>query len=122
MVAAVALRNENPVKHEPPTPSRDEVLARYRHLREISKRHHSKALDFLSAGAMLQHARRLGLAHGKTLMLDSIDELPWPSTWRSTPLPSAARGQSTATPDRHSLPRAPTRRSCSGPCAMHASQ
>ena len=25
---------------------------------------------------MLQHARRLGLAHGKTLMLDSIDELP----------------------------------------------
>lgn len=76
MVAAVALRNENPVKHEPPTPSRDEVLARYRHLREISKRHHSKALDFLCAGAMLQHARRLGLAHGKTLMLDSIDELP----------------------------------------------
>lgn len=76
MVAAVALRNENPVKHEPPTPSRDEVLARYRHLREISERHHSKALDFLSADAMLQHARRLGLAHGKTLMLDSIDELP----------------------------------------------
>ena len=52
MVVAVALRNENPVKHEPPTPSRDEVLARYRHLREISKRHHSKALDFLSADAL----------------------------------------------------------------------
>ena len=75
MVAAVALGNENDVERQLPTPSRGEVLARYRHLREISKRHHSKALDFLSADAMLHHARRLGLAVGKTLMLDSMDEL-----------------------------------------------
>ncbi len=75
MVAAVALRNANAAERRPPTPSRGEVLARYRHLREISKRHHSKALDCLSANAMLHHARRLGLADGKTLMLDSMDEL-----------------------------------------------
>jgi hypothetical protein len=74
MVAA-ALRMRNTFEHQAPTPSRGEVLARYRHLREISKRHHSKALDFLSADAILHHARRLGLAAGKTLFLDSMDEL-----------------------------------------------
>jgi hypothetical protein len=37
------------------------VLARYRHLREISKRHHSEILKFLSKDTILHHARRLGL-------------------------------------------------------------
>jgi len=74
MVAAV-LRTQSTFEQPESTLSRGEVLARYRHLREISKRHHSKALDFLSADAMLHHARRLGLAAGKTLLLDSMDEL-----------------------------------------------
>ena len=65
----------NVFEHQAPGPNRGEVLARYRHLREISKRHHSKVLDFLSHDAMLHHARRLGLAVGRTLILDSIDEL-----------------------------------------------
>ena len=73
MVAAVALRTEGNV--EPQVPSRDEVLARYRHLREISKRHHSDALKLLSRDAILHQARRLGLADGKVLILDSMDEL-----------------------------------------------
>lgn len=73
MVAAVALRTEDNV--EPQVPSRGEVLARYRHLREISKRHHSDALKLLSRDAILHHARRLGLADGKVLILDSMDEL-----------------------------------------------
>lgn len=75
MVAAVALRKGNTVEPQATSPGRGEVLARYRHLREISKRHHSAVQDFLSADAMLHQARRLGLAHGKTLMLDSMDEL-----------------------------------------------
>lgn len=75
MVAAVAFRKENALEHQAPSPGRGEVLARYRHLREISARHHSKAMDFLSAGAVLRHARRMGLAEGKTLILDSMDEL-----------------------------------------------
>ena len=75
MVAAVALRNENALAHEGIAPSRGEVLARYRHLREISNRHHSSALDFLSQDAVLHHARRLHLGHGKTLILDSMQEL-----------------------------------------------
>jgi hypothetical protein len=55
--------------------SRAEVLTRYRHLREISKRHHSAALDFLTKDAIIFQARRIGLAQGKTLVLDSIDDL-----------------------------------------------
>lgn len=74
MIAAV-LRTQIAFEHQTPTPSRGDVLARYRHLREISKRHHSKVMDFLSRDTILHHARRLGLAAGKTLLLDSMDEL-----------------------------------------------
>ena len=74
MVAAV-LRPQSAVEHQAPTPSRGDVLGRYRHLREISKRHHSEVMDFLPRNTILHHARRLGLAAGKTLLLDSMDEL-----------------------------------------------
>jgi hypothetical protein len=73
VVVAVAVRTEDIV--EPQVPSRGEVLTRYRHLREISKRHHSAALKLLSRDAILHHARRLGLTDGKILILDSMDEL-----------------------------------------------
>ena len=73
MVAAIALREENAGPAAAPT--RAEVLARYRRLRAISKRHHTATLDFLSADAIVHHARQLGLAVGKTLVLDSMDEL-----------------------------------------------
>jgi hypothetical protein len=56
--------------------SRDEVLARYRHLRKISKRHHSELVThYLSYDAILRDARRIGLAVGKTLILEDVDEL-----------------------------------------------
>ena len=74
MAAAVALRKADAVE-DVNAPSRDEVLARYRHLREIGKQHHSKVLDFLSEDAVLRHARKLGLAVGRTLILDSMDVL-----------------------------------------------
>jgi hypothetical protein len=73
-MVAVALREENTVEQQTP-PSRGEVLARYRHLRKISKRHHSDAMKFLSRDAILHHARRLGLTLGKTLILGNMDEL-----------------------------------------------
>jgi hypothetical protein len=75
MVAAIGLRKENAVEPQAPSPSRREVLARYRHLREISKRHLSDAMKFLSQDAILRHARRLGLARGKTVILDNMDEI-----------------------------------------------
>jgi hypothetical protein len=72
MAAAVALREQNTVAGAAAS-SRHEVLARYRHLRNISKRHHSQVMDFLSRDAVLHHARRLGLTIGRTLVLDSLD-------------------------------------------------
>ena len=72
MAAAVALREKTPSRAAAAA-SRDEVLARYRRLRDISKRHHSKAMDFLSRDALLHQARRLGLTVGKMLVLDSLD-------------------------------------------------
>ena len=73
--AAVGLRKDNAVAKPAAVLSRTEVLTRYRHLREISKQHHSAALDFLSKDAIISQARRLGLAQGKTLVLDSMDDL-----------------------------------------------
>jgi hypothetical protein len=75
MVNAVAFRAENNIEQHEPLPSRGEVLARYRHLREICKRHHSDALKLVSRAAILHQARRLGLADGNFLILDSMDEL-----------------------------------------------
>ena len=73
--AAVGLWKDNAVAKPAAVLGRAEVLTRYRHLREISKQHHSAALDFLSKDAVISQARRLGLAQGKTLVLDSMDDL-----------------------------------------------
>ena len=75
MVAAAVVRKDIVVARPEALLSRAEVLTRYRHLREISKQHHSTALDFLSKDTILSQARRLGLAQGKTLVLDSMDDL-----------------------------------------------
>ena len=75
VAAAVDLRKDIAVARPAALLSRAEVLTRYRHLREISKRHHSAALDFLSKDAIISQARRIGLAQGKTLVLDSMDDL-----------------------------------------------
>ena len=75
MVAAVGLRIENTVEPQALSPGRGELLARYRHLREISKQHLSDAMKFLSRDAVMHHARRLGLTLGKTIIVDNMDEL-----------------------------------------------
>ena len=73
--AAAGLWKDNSVARPAAELGRTEVLTRYRHLREISKQHHSAALDFLSSDAIISQARRLGLAQGKTLVLDSMNDL-----------------------------------------------
>jgi hypothetical protein len=55
--------------------TRADILARYLHLREISKSLHEGVLKLVSGDALLNHARRLGLAQGKTLLLDDMDEM-----------------------------------------------
>jgi hypothetical protein len=72
---AGALRKQSSFEQQVPSQSREAVLARYRHLRAISAMHHSKAMDFLSKDTFVQQARRLGLAAGRTLICDSMEEL-----------------------------------------------
>ena len=73
---ALALRKDNlPANNVAASRSREQVLARYRQLREISKQHLDAIVERLSADAFLHQARRLGLARGKTLILDDMDEL-----------------------------------------------
>jgi len=55
--------------------TRDEILQRYRHLRRISIGHHSGAMAFVSKQAVLEHAKRLGLATGGMLVAESEAEM-----------------------------------------------
>jgi hypothetical protein len=55
--------------------TRDDLLARYLHLREVSKRLHDEILKFISGDTILNCARRLGLAEGRTLLLEHKDEM-----------------------------------------------
>ena len=75
VAAAVILQQDNAVARPVASLSRAEVLTRYRHFREINKQHHSAVLNFLPKDTVISQARRIGLAQGKTLVLDSIDDL-----------------------------------------------
>jgi hypothetical protein len=75
MMAFALARKQHPLEIVPAASTRDEILHRYRRLREINKGHHDALLKLVSGHAMLQRARRLGLAYGKTLVLDSMDEM-----------------------------------------------
>jgi hypothetical protein len=74
MVPAVALAGERSVAMSAPSPTREEVLARYRQFRAISKQHHNKILEFVSSSTLLQQARRIGISDGRRLILDSMSE------------------------------------------------
>ena len=75
MALATALHELNVYGNDNSLSGRGEVLARYRQLREISKRHHHEMLKLISGEAILHQARRLGLARGKTLILDDMEEM-----------------------------------------------
>jgi hypothetical protein len=54
---------------------RDSIIARYRRLREIVKLHKAAALDHLSERAVLDQARFLRIAAGKTILADTREEM-----------------------------------------------
>jgi hypothetical protein len=72
---AVVLQQDNAVAKPAASLSRVELLSRYRRFREIGKQHHSAVLKFLARDAVISQARRLGMAQGKMLVLDSMDDL-----------------------------------------------
>jgi hypothetical protein len=53
----------------------EEILERYRHLRSISTRHHSAALDCLARPTILEQAKQLGLAYRKALIAETEEEM-----------------------------------------------
>jgi hypothetical protein len=55
--------------------TRDEILQRYRHLRAINARHNSAILGCVARPTLLENARRLGVAFGNTLVVDSEAEM-----------------------------------------------
>jgi len=57
--------------------TREEIISRYRQLRAISKIHNNNAFDFMSMDAFREQARRLGVLHGKTFVLNTEDELAY---------------------------------------------
>ena len=75
MALAIVPRERNLLDADPTCLTREDVLAHYRHLREISKQHHHEILKRISGDALIQQGRRLGLAHRKTFVLDDPDEM-----------------------------------------------
>jgi hypothetical protein len=75
-MAAFALARQQPASEVlPALRTRDEIIGRYRHLREISKRINDGLLELVPQTAIIKQARRLGLTHGRTLLLDSMDQM-----------------------------------------------
>src|SRR5262245_46198637 len=73
--------------------ARTEILARYCRLREISVEHHHKILNFMSPDLVLRQARRLGLTHGKTLVLENMEELHYACDLAIHTAPAAGRSR-----------------------------
>jgi hypothetical protein len=75
-MAASALARKQPAPEIlPALRTRDEIIRRYRHLREISKQINDGLLKLVPGNAIIKQARQLGLAHGSTLLLDSMDQM-----------------------------------------------
>jgi hypothetical protein len=77
MARAAAVREHNALTNDNAPLDRDALLARYRQLREISIRHHRQILESISTDALLHQASRLGLARGKTLLLEEMEDMSY---------------------------------------------
>jgi hypothetical protein len=54
--------------------NREDVLARYKHLRQVSRNLNSKLVECLSKDVLYEGGRKLGILKGNTLEFDSEDE------------------------------------------------
>lgn len=75
MAASAVARQQLEFDILPPLRSREDVISRYRHVREVSKRFHDDLLKLIPRSAILKQARKLGLLYDRTLLLDSVDQL-----------------------------------------------
>jgi hypothetical protein len=75
MPASAVARQQLELDILPPLRTREDVIARYRHVREVSRRLNDDFLDLVSESAILKQARKLGLLYDRTLLLDSMDQM-----------------------------------------------
>lgn len=78
MALAVTLREHNTLANDNAPSSRGEVLARYRHLREISKRHHHEVLQFMSGDALFCIRHAGGMAPARDRQPGFERRMAWP--------------------------------------------
>ena len=57
--------------------TRAEAIERYRHLRAASRQHLNAALDFVAKPAVLDYARKLGVVHANTIILDDMADFAY---------------------------------------------
>jgi hypothetical protein len=81
-VASLLRSRQRPVSPaSPPGPSpvsRSAILARYRHLRQISKEQHEAVLDIIAPDVLLDWAKRLDLTEGKAVVFENDNEMTMP--------------------------------------------
>jgi hypothetical protein len=75
MPASALARQQLELDILPPLRTRDEIIHRYRHVREVSKRFNNDLLKLIPRSAVMRQARKLDLTFGRTLVLDSMDQM-----------------------------------------------
>ena len=75
MLHSNAVRQFDISASHPVARSRAEIISRYRRLRAISKTHANGAIQYMARDVFRDQARRLGIVHGKTFVLNTMDEL-----------------------------------------------
>ena len=58
-----------------PLRARDEVIGRYRQVREISRQINDGLRKLVPRSAIIKHARKLDLTFGRIMLLDSVDQM-----------------------------------------------
>ena len=91
------------------TLQRQDILTRYRHLREISTRHHNAALDCVARPAMLERAKHLGCTYGQTLVLESEEAMALIFDLAVHTAKPGRSARSIAMPERRHFPTVRTR-------------
>jgi hypothetical protein len=75
MPASALARQQLELDILPPVRTREDVIARYRHVREVSRRFNDELLKLVPRSAIMRQARKLDLTFGRTMLLDSMDQM-----------------------------------------------
>jgi hypothetical protein len=75
MPASALAREQLELDILPPLRTRDDVIARYRHVRGVTRRFNDGLLQLIPRSAVMEQAKKLGLLCARILVLDSMDQM-----------------------------------------------